>query len=198
MGNSGVTGSLIGQLGVATAVLLAVVAGSSPTHAQDRAQPGVRVEVVTDDRTLRVDLVDIVTPVGAVELELGGVPALASDCELGSGIGACSVVDGVLRVVALDPNGWATDTAVVTAELSSPHSGAIDVEVVVLTDVDGVDLPFAVDAPVPAGARSGRGSGFPWIVAAVGAGAGVGAGGWWLRRRNRLSRDEPGPTGGEA
>lgn len=180
--------ALAGLLALLTSLAVAASIDSAAAQAQDPPTQPVRVAVVIEDRLLRVDLAGVTTPVGAIELALAGLPPLESPCELGSGIGACGVADGVLRVVALDPNGWAVDTTLVTAELSASHQGGVEVEVVVLTDVNGVDLAFTVEAPGPAAGSADGGARFPWFVTIAAIGVCIGAVGWWSLRR----RDEPG------
>ena len=173
--------------------LLATVGGARSASAQDAA---VQVVVIVDSMDLTVELTNVRTPVGAVEIEVTGLPALAEPCELGSGLGACSEVAGVLRVVALNPSGWNDDLVLLNARLSDVALDGVTVVVPVLTDVDGV--PLAAEATLTHTGVADNGSNWtaPMIV---GGAAGVGAAAtFWLARRRRASATAEGPVGDQS
>jgi hypothetical protein len=172
--------------GSALAAVVLVVAVASPSSAAQADSPSVQVEVTVEDLELRIGLVGVTEAIGAIEVELRGVPSLGSPCELRSGFGACSETEGVLRVVALNPTGWSEDTTLLVATLSTTLRDEVSVEVPVLTDVDGVDLPVTATGPEPPPAVDGGGWLVPTGIAVVAVGL-VGGVAFAVRRRVAVS-----------
>lgn len=122
--------------------------------------------------TVTIELAELSTPVGALELELRNVPALVSDeCVLASGMGACAQTDNGVRIVALNPTGWQEPAVLLELRFTDAPTTA---ELVIGrgTDVTGVDLVGTASTTVDAGAGSGSSDqSIPgWLIAIVLAG----------------------------
>lgn len=162
---------MMASCGLAITLLLA---GFAPTTAQalqtdDGADQsgGYTITASVNGDTVTIELAEVSTPVGALELELRNVPALVNDeCVLASGMGACAQTDDGVRIVALNPTGWQEPAVLLELEFADAPTAA---ELVIGrgTDVTGVDLVGTASTSVDAGSSSSS-SGVPvWIVPVV-------------------------------
>lgn len=153
--------TLLGSLAIAALVVGAPTADAR----QAGADGGFSMEAAVRGEVVTISLVEVSTPVGALELELLDVPALVSDeCVLVSGMGACAQTDTGVRIVALNPTGWQEPGVLVElAFVSSPESA--ELVIVRGTDVNGVDLVSTVVTTVDASTTVSGDSGMPaWVL----------------------------------
>lgn len=151
---------------LATATLLLVLLGA-PASAQDGepVDADLAVDIVGDELT--VTLEPRTTVVGALELDITGLPDLDGECEVVEGIGACQKTDGVLRVVALNPTGW--EDRVLFARASFVESAAtsdVQADLRLIADLQGDEITGAVAV---SGATGGGGSNATAAIIIVGA-----------------------------
>lgn len=128
------------------AMLAAGLIATPVASAQEPAQePEYTLEIQVDGTDVRVIITDVVTPVGALEVDIVGLPPLATECALTSGFGACSEADGVVRLVAVNAIGWGETAELMTATMAtSADPSQMRLEIARGTDVNGVDMPGAV------------------------------------------------------
>ena len=133
----------------------------SPLAGAGAQADSVTVVVTVDETVVDISLAQVTEPIGALEIEVDGLPPLRAPCVLQSGLETCSEIEGgAVRIVALNTSGWTTDTTLVTAEFTAPPAGPVGVVVPVLTDLNGSDLPVSIVAPAaPPVAADGDGSG---------------------------------------
>jgi len=156
----------------AVALLVTGLAPATAQALQTDDEPdqsgGYTITASVDGDTVTIELVEVSTPVGALELELRNVPALVNDeCVLTSGMGACAQTDDGVRIVALNPTGWQEPAVLLELEFADAPTAA---ELVIGrgTDVTGVDLVGTASTSVDAGTSSSSSSGAPvWLVPVV-------------------------------
>lgn len=148
-------------------MLAVVLIAAATPHAQASQPSAYTITAQAEGKVITVGIADITTPVGTIDIELRGVPPLASgECVLASGSGACAQIDDVVRIVAFNLTGWQEPSVLAELEFAAEPVGA---ELVITkgTDVNGIDLVGAAAQEVagsPPPVEDPEGSSSGWLV----------------------------------
>lgn len=158
-----------------------------PEAAGQEPAPTIDVQIGDALTVSLADVSDIV--VGALEVEIDGLPPLSGPCEPISGLGACSELEGTVMFVALNPTGWAEDTVLLDVELvRGIDPGLVEVRLGTIANVDGdrLDARLRTNAGGPAEAGDDGGPGLVLLLVVALPVLVAGAFGvMWTRRRDR-------------